>query len=455
MSHVSSQQTSLASVLVRGWMLLAAFAFGASAAAQTNAVPTLAPMIEKISPAVVNIAVKTSISSTVQDELLRRYLEVPPEVEGAGSGVIVDAMNGYILTNHHVIANADEITVTLLENRSFPARVVGSDEASDLAVLQVDAKSLTSVPFGDSTKVRVGDYVVAIGNPFGFSNTVTSGIVSALGRSGLDNQAFEDFIQTDASINPGNSGGALVNLNGELVGISSAIISRTGGNVGIGFAIPVNMARAVMDQLIATGAVRRGLLGVVIQDITPEVADLLGLSGNSGALVSKVNENSAAEKAGIRIEDVIVTINGTRLRTSGSLKNAIGLLPPGEQVTVGLIRGGREQTVTATLGELAPSAARTAAPPRVEQPPPAFDSVFEGADLVVNESSAGVPGLLVTRVDPDSTAGASGLRPGDVITKINRVPVRTLAEAVPVVERAHGVLLEIQRAERSELIVLR
>jgi serine protease Do/serine protease DegQ len=436
-------------------MLLAALALGAPAAAQTNAVPTLAPMIERISPAVVNIAVKTSISSTVQDELLRRYLEVPPEVEGAGSGVIVDAMNGYILTNHHVIANADEITVTLLENRSFAARVVGSDEASDLAVLQIEATSLKSVPFGDSTEVRVGDYVVAIGNPFGFSNTVTSGIVSALGRSGLDNEAFEDFIQTDASINPGNSGGALVNLNGELVGISSAIISRTGGNVGIGFAIPVNMARAVMDQLIATGTVRRGLLGVVIQDITPEVADVLGLSGNSGALVSKVNENSAAEKAGIRIEDVIVTINGTRLRTSGSLKNAIGLLPPGEQVTVGLIRDGREQTVTATLGELAPSVVRTATPPRVEQPPRTFDSVFEGADLAVNESSAGVPGLLVTRVDPDSAAGTSGLRPGDVIMKINRVPVRTLAEAIPVVERAHGILLEIQRADRSELIVLR
>jgi serine protease Do/serine protease DegQ len=409
-------------------------------------------MIEKIAPAVVNIAVKTSISDTVQDELLRRYLDVPPEVEGAGSGVIVDATNGYILTNHHVIANADEITVTLLENRSFAARVVGSDEASDLAVLQIEATSLRSVPFGDSAKMRVGDYVVAIGNPFGFSNTVTSGIVSAVGRSGLDNEAFEDFIQTDASINPGNSGGALVNLNGELVGISSAIISRTGGNVGIGFAIPVNMARAVMDQLIASGTVRRGLLGVVIQDITPEVADVLGLTGNSGALVSKVNENSAAEKAGIRIEDVIVTINGTRLRTSGSLKNAIGLLPPGERVTVGLIRGGREQTVTATLAELPASPTRATAPPRVEEP--AFDSVFEGADLVVNESTS-APGLLVTRVDPDSAAGNSGLRPGDVITKINRVPVRTLAEAVPVVEHARGVLLEIQRAERSELIVLR
>jgi S1-C subfamily serine protease len=220
------------------------------ALAQANAprqLPTLAPMIETVAPAVVNIAVTASIRSeaqTPQDELLRRFFdfEGPPggdrEVEGAGSGVIVDAVNGYVLTNHHVIANAAHITVTLLENRSLTARVVGSDEASDLAVLQVEPAHLTSIPFGDSSSLHVGDYVVAIGNPFGFTNSVTSGIVSALGRSGLNNGSFEDFIQTDASINPGNSGGALVNLNGELVGINSAIISRTGGNVGIGFSIP-------------------------------------------------------------------------------------------------------------------------------------------------------------------------------------------------------------------------
>ena len=255
----------------------------------------------------------------------------------------------------------------MLENRSLTARVVGSDEGSDLAVLQVDADNLTSIPFGDSSTLRVGDYVVAIGNPFGFTNSVTSGIVSALGRSGSNRLAFEDFIQTDASINPGNSGGALVNLNGELVGINSAIISRTGGNVGIGFAIPVNMVRAVMEQLVATGTVRRGLLGVNIQDVTPEIAATFALPGNSGALVSEVNADSAAERAGIQIEDVIVSINGTRLRDSGSLRNAIGLLPPGENVTVGLIRDGREQTVTAVLGELAPTAAVTAVPPQEEE----------------------------------------------------------------------------------------
>ncbi len=433
--------------------------------AQTNVareLPTLAPMIETISPAVVNIAVRSNLTGgpqTPQDELLRRFFdfEGPPgrerEVEGAGSGVIVDAANGYILTNHHVVANADAITVTLAENRSLTARIVGSDEGSDLAVLQVQGANLTSIPFGDSTKLRVGDYVVAIGNPFGFSNTVTSGIVSALGRSGLNSQAFEDFIQTDASINPGNSGGALVNLNGELVGINSAIISRTGGNVGIGFAIPANQVREVMEQLIATGTVRRGLLGVNIQDVTPEIAATFGLPGNSGALVSQVSPDSAAERAGIQIEDVIVSINGTRLRDSGSLKNAIGLLPPGQSVAVGLIRDGREQTVTAVLGELAPAAAVTAAPPQEEATE--LDAVFEGAELVDNSSPNGLPGLVVARVDPGSPAAERGLRPGDVITKVNRVRVRTLAEALPLMEDARAIILEVQRGDRGLLVLMR
>ena len=250
-----SPKTETARLAFRSLSLLAALVATEATVAQIN-VPSLAPMIETISPAVVNIAVRSNLTGgpqTPQDELLRRFFdfEGPPgrerEIEGAGSGVIVDAANGYILTNHHVVANADAITVTLAENRSLSARIVGSDEGSDLAVLQVQGANLTSIPFGDSTKLRVGDYVVAIGNPFGFSNTVTSGIVSALGRSGLNSQAFEDFIQTDASINPGNSGGALVNLNGELVGINSAIISRTGGNVGIGFAIPANQVREVME----------------------------------------------------------------------------------------------------------------------------------------------------------------------------------------------------------------
>jgi Do/DeqQ family serine protease len=429
----------------------------------TLEMPTLAPMIADVSPAVVNISVKSNVASgeqSPQDELLRRFFdfEGPPgrrdrEIEGAGSGVIVDAANGYILTNHHVIANADKITVTLLENRSLTARVVGSDESSDLAVLKVDAENLTSIPFGDSTKLRVGDYVVAIGNPFGFTNSVTSGIISALGRSGLNNQAFEDFIQTDASINPGNSGGALVNLRGELVGINSAIISRTGGNVGIGFSIPVNMVRAVMEQLIDTGTVRRGLLGVNIQDVTADMAPTFGLTGNSGALVMSVNENSAAERAGLRIEDVIVSINGSRVRDSGSLRNLIGLLQPGEQVTVGFVRDGREQTVTAMLGELPTTAAVTAVPPPEEEP--ALDAVFEGAEIVDNTSPNGASGLLVARVDPGSPAADRGLRPGDVITKVNRVRIRTLDEAIPLMRDARMIMLEVQRGDRNALILMR
>jgi Do/DeqQ family serine protease len=464
MSYVQTTEATRRLVASRALTLLLAVVAG-DVTAQTNPareLPTLAPLIETISPAVVNIAVKTSVSGgprAQQDELLRRFFdfEGPPgrqrEIEGAGSGVIVDAEKGYILTNHHVIASADKITVTLLENRSLTARVVGSDEGSDLAVLQVDSANLKSIPFGDSATLRVGDYVVAIGNPFGFSNSVTSGIVSALGRSGLNTDSFEDFIQTDASINPGNSGGALVNLNGELVGINSAIISRTGGNVGIGFAIPVNMVRAVMEQLIATGTVHRGLLGVNINDVTPEVAATYGLAGNSGALVTRVIENSAAERAGIQINDVIVSINGKPLRDSGSLRNFIGLLQPGENVAVGLIRDGRAQTVTAVLAEIAPPATITAVPE--EEDKRELDTVFEGAELVDNTSPNGVPGLLVARVDPSSPASDSGLRVGDVITKVNRVRVRTLDEAVPLMEDARAIILEVQRGNRSQLILMR
>ena len=450
---------------LRCCVALAAVCAGGLALAQASPpreLPTLAPMLEAITPAVVNIAVKTNVGGTgpqtPQDELLRRFFdfEGPPgggrdrEVEGAGSGVIIDAVNGYILTNHHVVANADKITVTLLENRSLTARVVGSDEASDVAVLKVEAANLTSIPFGDSKSLRVGDYVVAIGNPFGFTNSVTSGIVSALGRSGLNNGSFEDFIQTDASINPGNSGGALVNLKGELVGINSAIISRTGGNVGIGFAIPVNMVRPIMQQLIATGTVRRGLLGVKIQDVTPDIAATYGLPGNAGALVYEVNPDSAAEHAGLKIEDVIVSINGTRLRDSGSLRNSVGLLPPGEKVVVGFLRDGKEQTVTAVLGEL-PSTAVASTAPREQKDETNLDVIFEGAEIVDNSNG----GLLVARVDPNSPAADRGLQQGDVITKVNRVPIHTLAEAAPIMENARAILLEVQRRGRSSLILMR
>ncbi|HUO67046.1 MAG TPA: DegQ family serine endoprotease [Gammaproteobacteria bacterium] len=425
-------------------------------------VPSLAPMIEKASPAVVNIAVSGSVkvdNSLGQDEFLRKFFDFGGEgqngrreIEAAGSGVIVDAKKGYILTNHHVVENADKITVTLADNRSLSAKVIGSDEGSDLAVLQVKDETLVQMPFGDSGKLRVGDYVVAIGNPFGFSNTVTSGIVSALGRSGINRDAYEDFIQTDASINPGNSGGALVNLRGELVGINSAIISRSGGNIGIGFAIPVNMARSIMDQLVTYGSVSRGLLGVGIQDVTPDLAVTYNLHDNSGALVKSVGPNSAAERAGIQVNDVIVSINEHAVRDSGSLKAAIGLLRPGEKVVVGVIRDAHPLKVNAVLGE-APAAAAHAAPSE-EQPGGApLDPAFEGAEL--SDNDAKLPGLLVTRVEPGSPAADRGLHTGDVITKVNRVRVHNLGEAKKVIEGARSIILEVQRGGRNQLILMR
>ena len=444
-------------------MVLATVLAAAAASAQpaTREMPSLAPMIEKISPAVVNISVSGSVTEggnpLANDEFFKRFFDFKEpqqerkhEVEAAGSGVIVDAAKGYILTNHHVIENADKITVTLLDNRSLSAKVIGSDKGSDLAVVKVEASGLTSMPLADSSKLRVGDYVVAIGNPFGFSHTVTSGIVSALGRSGINRDAYEDFIQTDASINPGNSGGALANLNGELVGINSAIISRSGGNIGIGFAIPMNMARSIMEQLISFGSVSRGLLGVKINDISPEVATTYGLHDNSGALVMDVSADSSAEHAGIRVDDVIVTINGTRVRDSGSLRNTVGLLRPGDKVKVGLIREGKETNVTATLG--ASTAATAKAEPEPEKNT-GLDEVFEGAEVV--DAPAATPGLLVHRVDPGSPAAERGLRPGDIITKVNRMRVRNMADAKPLLRDARSIIIEVQRGGRSQLILMR
>jgi serine protease DegQ len=436
--------------------LFLAWSLAGTALAQLPAnepVPSLAPMIERVSPAVVNISVSGHLkidNALAEDPLFRRYFPPDQEFKSAGSGVIVDAARGYILTNHHVVANAERITITLLDNRTMEAKVVGSDEASDLAVLQVDAEHLAEMGFGNSDALRVGDYVVAIGNPFGFSHTVTSGIVSGLKRSNVnpDSGAYEDFIQTDASINPGNSGGALVNLRGQLVGINSAIISRGGGNIGIGFAIPVNMARNIMEQLIDSGQVRRGLLGVVIRSLTPEIAESYGLESISGALVTEVRSGSAAEKAGLALNDVITSLNGEPVRDAGSLRNAVGLMRPGERVRVGLLRDGREVTATAVLGQL--NAENRAPLPQSDEP---FEPVFAGVDLVPN--TEGGSGLLVESVDAESAAASHGLQQGDVITFINRQPVHDLADAGGIVDGAPSVILQVERGERNLLIFLR
>jgi Do/DeqQ family serine protease len=328
--------------------------------------PTLAPMIRKVSPAVVNIATRGTVRESgsqnplLDDPFFRHFLDVPPNspaherpFQSAGSGVIFDARRGYIVTNAHVVENASEITVTLQDGRDLKATVVGSDAPSDVAVLKVPAEGLAQIALGDSAKSEVGDFVVAIGNPFGLQHTVTSGIISGLSRSGITPDGYEDFIQTDASINPGNSGGALVNLRGELIGINTAILSRTGGNMGIGFAIPVNMARSVMEQLLRYGAVKRGELGVSMYTVTADIAHSLGLSNVAGALVAQVIEGSAAEQAGIRAGDVITTVNGQTVKSNSELRNTVGLLRVGDKLEVGLVRDGKPLRVTAVISSAA------------------------------------------------------------------------------------------------------
>jgi serine protease Do/serine protease DegQ len=369
--------------LCASW-LIAALAATASLAgippgAGDTALPSLAPMIRKASPAVVNIATRGTIrergsqNPLLDDPFFRRFFTVPPggrerSFQSAGSGVIFDARKGYIVTNAHVVENASEITVTLQDGRDLKAEIVGSDAPSDVAVLKVTADGLAQIALGDSAKSEVGDFVVAIGNPFGLQHTVTSGIISGLSRSGISPDGYEDFIQTDASINPGNSGGALVNLRGELIGINTAILSRSGGNIGIGFAIPVNMAHSVMDQLIRYGAVKRGELGVSMYTVTPGIAHSLGLNTVNGALVSQVIEGSAAEAAGIRTGDVITTVNGQAVKSNSELRNAIGLLRLGDKVDVGLVRDGKPLHVPAVIAS-APDTAAVAPAASHQQPP--------------------------------------------------------------------------------------
>jgi Do/DeqQ family serine protease len=416
--------------------------------------PSLAPMVKRVSPAVVNIATRGTMKEDagqrnplLDDPFFRRFFDVPPDskprerqFQSAGSGVIVDAKNGYIVTNYHVVENATEITITLLDNRSFSAKVVGSDEGADVAVLQAKQPNLIAMALGDSTRLEVGDYVVAIGNPFGLQHTVTAGIVSALGRTGINPDGYEDFIQTDASINPGNSGGALVNLRGELVGINSAILSRTGGNIGIGFAIPVNMVKGVMDQLIKYGQVKRGVLGVNIYNVTPDIAKEFGLTESSGALVAGVVQGSAAERAGVKTGDIITSINGITMKDASELRNTIGMLRIGDKVEIGLLRDGKSRKVTALIAERSDVEATNAAD---------ISKGLEGAELGDAPDGSGV---LIKAVQDGSPAAQNGLRANDLIVGVGRTPVTSTKTFKEAAKNANVLVLNLRRGSATELI---
>ncbi len=422
--------------------------------------PTLAPMIEQAAPAVVNIATSGSVevqsfrNPFMDDPFFRRFFEMEPDqpqrrnTQSAGSGVIVDAKRGYVITNAHVIENADEITVTLQDDRTYSAEVIGTDPGSDIAVIKIDAEDLTDIPLADSDRVRVGDFVVAIGNPFGLGHTVTSGIISALGRSGLNPNGYEDFIQTDASINPGNSGGALVNLNGELVGVNSAILTRSGGNIGIGFAIPTNMIKVVMEQLLEFGEVRRGLLGVNIYTVTPDIAKAYGVDEISGALISQVVPDSAAAEAGLQPGDIITRVNDQKVKSATELRNVIGMQRVGTKVRLEIVRDGKTRTVTAELGEGA----------RAAEPVTAADihQGLAGAELTDADTSSGGPaGVLVASVANGSPAAQRGLRTGDIIIAVNRQRVSNVQALRDAAEDSQSLLLNIKRGNTSLLLPIR
>jgi serine protease DegQ len=421
-------------------MLMSNFSYGISKEALQAGFPSLAPMLEKSTQAVVNIRVTKRIPANAEFSLgenvpneVRRFFESRPDLMprnrqqplaiGAGSGVIIDAEQGYIITNHHVVDGASNISVQLSDQRVIEASLIGSDQATDIALLQIPGDDLVDIKLADIKSVQVGDYVVAIGNPFGIGQTVTSGIVSALGRAGLNNQNYEDFIQTDASINVGNSGGALVDLEGRLVGINTAIISDNGGGSnGIGFAVPSDMVARVIEHLQRDGEVRRGILGVTIATATPEIIASLGVDLQEGAIVTSVLRDSAAQRAGVQVSDIIVEIDGRPIDNSRELRNTVGLLRQGKEVDLVLYRNGEKTTLQTTIGGTDPLLVS-------EEVGAGLNQTLSGARLrSVTPTSDGIvePGLLVEQIDSRSQAALAGLQEGDIIVQVNRVSVSSL-----------------------------
>ncbi len=418
--------------------------------------PSLAPMLKQVNPAVVNISTfstQQTYNPLRNDPFFqnffnlpeRRYRRAPQKrQQSAGSGVIVDAENGIVISNYHVVKGADEVQVSLVDGRNFNATVRGVDPELDIAVLEIEAKDLTAVKLADSNTLEVGDFVIAIGNPFGIGQTVTTGIVSALGRTGLGIEGYENFIQTDASINPGNSGGALVNLRGELIGINTAIIAPSGGNVGIGFAIPMNMARSSADQILEHGAVRRGDIGISTQDITHELREAFNLAnGQVGVLITDVEKNSPAEKGGLRSGDIILSIDNDLTRSTSQWRSQLGVKAIGEEVALSIFREGRQKNIRVEIG-----------PPR--QLLSENGQIHPLLDGIRFEEVPDSKGVLVIGLSPRSPAAYSGLRPGDVIYRVNRVRVSDFESLVKAVRRnRREILVEINRSGQSYYVVIR
>jgi serine protease Do/serine protease DegQ len=420
---------------------------------------TLAPLVNEVTPAVVNISVVTRSpmedNPLFRDPFFRRFFNLPDQPpqqqeQAAGSGVIVDAAKGYVLTNNHVIRQAERIVVTLKDRRQFPAKLVGTDPGTDVAVLQIPAQNLTALRFGDSDALQVGDYVIAIGNPFGIGQTVTSGIVSALGRSGLSPEGYEDFIQTDASINPGNSGGPLINLRGELIGINTAILGP-GGNIGIGFAIPSNMARAVMAQIERFGEVRRGRLGIAMEDLTAAGAKKAGVTTLEGALIASVQPGSPAEKIGLRPNDVIVAMNGRPVRSAAELRARLGLTPVGEEVELRILRGNETRNI------------KTKIAPPLEMAGGEGRGLPQLPGMKIVEIERGSPlyqrlrggGLVVAAVEQGSRAFQAGFREADIIYGVNNRRIQSVAEFQAATKGAKGYSVSLLRGDFSLTIVVR
>lgn len=426
---------------------------------QGVALPSLAPMLKRVTPAVVNIATSGTVqiqsNPLFNDPFFRHFFEQPSQprhrkTQSLGSGVIVDAKKGYIITNNHVIDKADEIKVTLSNGKTYQAKLIGTDPDSDVAIIQIKAKELIAIPLANSEEHNVGDFVVAIGNPFGLGQTVTSGIISAMERSGLGIEGFENFIQTDASINPGNSGGALVNLRGELVGINTAIFSKSGGSQGIGFAIPVNMANDIMLQLIRHGEVKRGRLGAQAQDLTPQLAEAFNIPFRRGAVVSHVEKNSPADIAGLKSGDIVTEINDKTVRNADMLRNNMGLLRIGQTVKMKVLRDNKMLILTATVAE------QNELKENIKgKKLHAHLTGTELQNIPANSKLYGrIEGVIISDVESGSPAARTGLRRGDIITSANRKNIKNIAELQSAITKNKTLLINIRRGNSSLFLFL-